>query len=103
VIICLVLVKIYGNSPIKLFIIINKNTLIKINVLPSNEVGPNNVLNSECILFNRLLIIIVLFEGISQNKGATIIIKIKDLDQFLINTIEEEGSNTENRLVIIFI
>jgi hypothetical protein len=44
----LVLVKIYGNSPKKLLNKINLNNEIKIKVDPLNLEIPNNVLNSEC-------------------------------------------------------
>jgi len=46
IVICLVLVKIYGNIPKKLLNKINKNNEIKINVDPLNELGPINSLNS---------------------------------------------------------
>jgi len=101
--ICLVLVKIYGNNPIKLLSIINKKTLINKTVLPSKEVGPNNILNSLCILFRRDLIKILRFEGINQNIGEIIIMKITDLIQFLIINIDDEGSKTEKRFVIMII
>jgi hypothetical protein len=72
-------------------------------VLPSNEVGPSNILNSLCILLSSDLIKILKFDGISQNMGETIMIKITDLTQFLIINIDDDGSNTEKRFVIMFI
>jgi hypothetical protein len=40
--------------------------------------------------------------GAAQNKGADRAMKIKVLAQFRETIIVEEGSNTENKLVIIF-
>ena len=57
--ICLDDVKMYGKSPIKLFIKINKNNEINITVLPENDVGPSSVLNSLCN-FNLIIFIIIL-------------------------------------------
>lgn len=62
----LVLVKIYGESPKKLLNIIIENKEIKINVLPTIDLLPINVLNSLC------RVVMILFqtkeyrEGISQ-------------------------------------
>ena len=44
--ICLEAVKIYGKSPMKLFIRINVKILIVMIVLPVKEEGPRSVLNS---------------------------------------------------------
>jgi len=87
----------------KLFNKINKNTEIKIIVLPSNEVGPKSTLNSLWSFLTIILNIIDRLEGISQNIGEIININTIDLIQFLKKIIEDAGSNTENRFVIIFI
>ena len=93
----------YGNNPIKLLNKINENNEIKIKVDPLWPEGPNNVLNSLCkvkiILFHKIWC----REGINQyvvginnspiNTLIQLILKLKILD---------EGSNTENKLVIIF-
>lgn len=103
IVIWLVLVKIYGNNPIKLLNIINENKEIKIKVLPLWELGPSKGLNSLCKVSKILFQIILYREGISQykegiNKSPTIVDnQFNDKLKIL-----EEGSNTENKLVIIF-
>ena len=92
----------YGNRPIKLLIKININKAIKGRVLPSDEVGPNNVLNSWNNFPTTKLIEITALLGIAQNIGVIINIIIVELIQLAEIKIEDEGSNTENRLVIIF-
>jgi len=66
-----------------------------------NEEGPNKVLNS----LNNLKVIVLrrrkIFVGVAQYKGSKAIRIISELVQFKGILNEEEGSNTENRLVII--
>ena len=97
------LVKIYGNKPKKLLNKIIANKLIKIKVLPLNPLFPNSVLNSLCS------VIIIIFhkninrEGINQNDTGIIKNPINVLNQFNENEkIEVDGSNTENKFIIIF-
>lgn len=98
----LVLVKIYGKRPSKLLNIIMENNEIKINVLPLYGEFIR-ILNSMCSLliisihkrFNR--------DGINQNIDGINIKPINVLVQFNDKLkVEVAGSNTENRLVIIF-
>lgn len=100
---CLVLVKIYGNSPKKLLNKINENKEIKIKALPGFLFGPKRVLNSlnnkNRLLFHKKL----LREGINQKEQGIRFKPINVLSQFKERLkIEVEGSNTENRFVIIF-
>lgn len=70
--------------------------------LPLNEVGPNRVLNSKCSLFIIKLKKKLNLIGVIQNLGRIIIIKTIELTQLKENEkTEDEGSNTENKLVII--
>lgn len=99
----LVLVKIYGNKPKKLLNIIKENKEINIKVLPLCPDGPSKVLNSLCkvnkILFqttwNRF--------GNSQKEAG-----IKNNPKKVLNQLSDkfkivvDGSNTENKFVIIF-
>jgi hypothetical protein len=100
-IICLDAVNTYGNRPKKLFIAININKEINIKELPLNDSGPISTLNSLCSFIKILLIKINLLLGVSQNIGVIIIINIIALPQFKGRLKIEEGSKTENRLVII--
>lgn len=87
----------------KLLNIIIVNSEIKINVLPLCWVGPSRVLNSLCRVSIILFHIMMCREGINQNMGGISIRPIKVLVQFRdVLKILDEGSNTENRLVIIF-
>lgn len=100
---CLVLVKIYGNSPKKLFNMIIENSEMKMKVLPLWPFGARSVLNSlfkvRRILFHKIW----WREGISQNMGGIrasprkVLIQLRERPKML-----EEGSKTENRFVIIF-
>lgn len=63
---CLVLVKIYGNSPAKLLWTIRINNLITIIVLPTWDEGPNKVLNSECKVLITILITVKSRLGTNQ-------------------------------------
>jgi hypothetical protein len=79
----------------------NKNRATKGSLLPVNDVVPKRFLNSMYNLFVIMLIIIIIFVGTTQNIGEIISIKIIVLTQFNGVLINDEGSNTENRLVII--
>jgi hypothetical protein len=80
-----------------------ENSDTKINVLPECPVGPNKVLNSLCNIINTLFHRIWCREGINQYIGGIIIKPIKVLIQLREKLkMFDEGSNTENKLVIIF-
>jgi hypothetical protein len=82
-------------------IIVNRE--MNMNVLPLCWAGPNRVLNSLCRVSMVLFHITVCREGVSQNMGGTRISPINVLVQFRdIFKILDEGSNTENRFLIIF-
>lgn len=79
------------------------NKLIKINVLPLNPLFPISVLNSLCRVINTEFHKYLIREGISQYAEGIIINPIKVLNQFSERLkIDVEGSNTENKFVIIF-
>lgn len=99
----LVLVKIYGNKPKKLFITINKKRARKLNVLPLKEDGPKRVLNSECRRVRMFLTINLTRLGTAHITGIIIIKMVILLSQLEEEFIEEAGSKTEKRFVIIFI
>lgn len=71
-------------------------------VLPLKASGPKSVLNSECSLFIILLIKILFLDGIIQNIGVKTTKNVIILTQFNEELKMAEGSNTENKLVIIF-
>lgn len=98
----LVLVKIYGNSPKKLLNKIIENKEININVLPlKGELI--KILNSKWRVLIILNHINEYREGIIQNIDGININPKKVLIQFKERlNIVVEGSNTLNRLVIIF-
>lgn len=98
---CLVLVKIYGNKPIKLLIIIKKNILIKIKVDPWDLLFWINVFISLWIIIINLKYNILNREGINQKEYGIKSKMINDLVQFKENMIVE-GSKEENKFVIIF-
>jgi hypothetical protein len=98
-----VLVKIYGNKPKKLLYKINLNKEIKIKVLPLWPVEPSKVLNSLCRV-NKILFQIMWYrDGINQkeqginNNPKNVLNQFNDKLKIVV-----EGSNTENKLVIIF-
>lgn len=95
-------VKIYGNNPRKLLNTINKNNEINMIVDPWRADGPNNVLNSEWSLITIIFIKIFLLFEISQYEGVIIIKIVIDLSQLSDKLKLAAGSNTENKLVIIF-
>jgi hypothetical protein len=96
------LVKIYGNKPKKLLNTIMRNKAKKLIVLPLKEEGPNKVLNSECRIDKVLIEIKWIRLGVNQIRGLINIIKMTLLVQLEVLLIEDAGSKTENRLVIIF-
>jgi len=100
-IICLDAVNTYGNRPKKLFIAIKINKEINIKELPLKDSGPISTLNSLCSFIKILLIKISLLFGVNQNIGVIMIINIIALPQFKGRLKIEEGSKTENKLVII--
>lgn len=98
----LVLVKIYGNNPKKLLNTIRLNNETNIIVIPEC-CGPNKVLNSKCRVLVTFDHIRVHREGIAQKSDGINNIPKKVESQFIgRDKIVEVGSNTENKLVIIF-
>jgi hypothetical protein len=81
---------------------INKSTLVKIKVDPWELLDPVSNLNSKSSV-NRIFLdrVIRRFE-FSQNWVGTISIKIKVLLQLENIGEDEQGSNLENKLTIIF-
>lgn len=101
---CLVLVKIYGNNPRKLFIKIKRNRDVRINEFPLFSFPfLRMVFISRCILFINNLIIIVFRDGINQMlvgiNRSPIIVLVQFSDKLLISVV---GSKIENRFLIIF-
>lgn len=100
---CLVLVKMYGNNPMKLLNSIIIKIEMKMNVVPLNELGPNNVLNSLCRVKFSLFQIMLIRDGVSQNNDGinnnprNVLVQFNDKLKMLV-----DGSNVENRFVIIF-
>jgi len=75
-------VKMYGNSPRKLFVTMKINKAMNIIDLPFKDVGPNKVLNSKYNLFIIILIVKEILLGITQNIGVTTIKNKSVLIQF---------------------
>lgn len=100
---CLVLVKIKGNSPIKLLIIINIKieTKVKLKKLFFIII----ILNSLFKVFNKFAYIRLILLGVNQNIlgmiNRRIIMDIQFNEKKFV-MIVVDGSNIENRLVIIF-
>lgn len=94
---CDVVVKIYGNNPAILLIKINEKIDIIINIVPLNFINDNISLYR--VLINKLYIILYLFNLIQNFIGIKNINNII-LIQF-IDSIPVDGSNTENKFVII--
>lgn len=69
---------------------------------PGNDEGPKSVLNSLCSLLITKFNIILNLLGVVQYNGAKIKINTIALIQFKGRLNEEDGSNTENKFVIIF-
>lgn len=86
----------------KLFIKIIINKLINRIVLPLKASGPKSVLNSACSLSVICFVIIIFLEGITQYVGVITTKNTITLTQFIEVPKMAEGSNTENKLVIIF-
>lgn len=101
---CLVLVKMYGNNPKKLFIRIIRNRDVKMNEFPL-FLFPflRIVFISWCSFFINILNIILFRDGISQILvGINInpmIVLVQFSGRLLISVV---GSKIENRLLIIF-
>jgi len=100
----LVLVKIYGKSPIKLEKIIKKKSLIYKNIVPwifnSPKIAINSFFKKKIIFKNDLDIWEFINQYIWGKKKITIIIDI----QFIIIFIEKIftfGSNEENKFIIL--
>jgi hypothetical protein len=99
---CLVLVKMYGNIPRELLNRINENSEMKINVLPFSFL-PIRFLNSLCSFVSRIFHSIVYRDGVNH-----IVIGINITPRnVLVQLIDKlvglvDGSNTENRFLIIF-
>jgi hypothetical protein len=95
-------VKIYGNNPRKLLNKIRENSEMNINVLPF-LFSPSSVLNSLCKFVINIFQIMVCRDGINQILVGMIIIPknvlVQLIERFMILV---DGSNTENRLLIIF-
>lgn len=99
---CLVLVKIYGRRPSLLLKTINENRVTKIIVLPTGEFA-KRILNSLWSVSNTLNQSKDHRDGIIQYKAGINISPKKVETQFNDRPIiEETGSKTENRFVIIF-
>jgi hypothetical protein len=101
---CLVLVKIYGNSPRKLFIKIIRNNDVKINEFPLFSFPfLRIVFISWCSLFISNLNIILFREGINQIlvgiNNNPIVVLVQFSGRLLISVV---GSKIENKLLIIF-
>ena len=103
IVIWLVLVKIYGNSPKKLLNRIYVNKEINIKVVPLKLLGPISILNSLCNVIKILFQKIFNRDGINQKIiGKNKIPKI-ELIQFRDKLkIFVEGSKIENKFIIIF-
>ena len=101
---CLVLVKMYGNSPRKLFIRIIRNSDVRINEFPL-FVFPllKIVFISWCNLFINKLTIILFREGTNQIlvgiNSSPMIVLVQFSDILLISVV---GSKIENKFLITF-
>lgn len=101
---CLVLVKIYGNKPSILFIRIIENNDVNIRVLPLLVFFVSrSVLSSSCIFFIVLFHAVLFRDGIVHILVGMVINPSIVLNQFIdVLNIFVDGSNTENRFLIIF-
>lgn len=101
---CLVLVKMYGNSPRKLFIKIIRNNDVKINEFPLFSLPfLRIVFISWCNLFINKVTIMLLRDGINQilvgiNKSPMVVL-VQFSGILLISVV---GSKIENRFLITF-
>jgi hypothetical protein len=98
----LVLVKIYGNKPIKLLVRIKMSKLVKTKILPGWDPGPKRIFTSENKVVFILETIIMKKLGATQKINGTTVNKMNMLNQLDIME-EEQGSKLENRLFIMFI
>ena len=101
---CLVLVKIYGNSPKKLFARIIRNSDVKMNEFPLFSFPfLRIVFISWCNLFISSLIIILFRDGISQIlvgiRSRPIAVLVQFSDRLLISVV---GSKIENNFLSNF-
>lgn len=94
-------VKIYGKRPKKLFRRINRNNEAKIIVAPLMLFVAKRVLNSKCMVFIIVNRIEFFFVGSFQNIGVTMVRNRVALIQLKGINKEDDGSNLENRFVII--
>jgi hypothetical protein len=101
---CLVLVKMYGNSPKKLFIRIIVKREMKMNEFPLFFFPlPRIVFISLCSLFNSRFVAMLFRDGMSHILVEMMRIPMIVLVQFIgILMFSVVGSKIENRLVIIF-
>lgn len=103
IVICLVLVKMYGNNPRKLLNKIKEKREINIKVVPLNLEIPNKVLNSKCNVKKILFQNIKFRDGRNQNNIGKNIIPNIVLSQFKEKLkMFVEGSKIENKFIIIF-
>lgn len=103
VVICLVAVKMNGNSPIKLFRRMYINKLKNIIETPLNNSPPVRILISKNMVYEIFLKTKELKLGLNQNTLGIIRVTRNKLIQLELSSREEEGSNLENKLFIIFI
>jgi hypothetical protein len=101
---CLVLVKMYGNSPRKLFVRIIRNNDVRMNEFPLFSFPfLIIVFISWCSLFISKLIIILFREGINQIlvgiSSSPMAVLVQFNGRLLISVV---GSKIENRFLIIF-
>jgi hypothetical protein len=101
---CLVLVKMYGNSPRKLFARINRNSDVRINEFPLFSFPfLKIVFISWCSLFINSVITMLFRDGISQIlvgiSSRPIAVLVQFSDKLLISVV---GSKMENRFLITF-
>ena len=101
---CLVLVKMYGNNPRKLFVRIIRNSDVRMNEFPLFSFPfLRIVFISWCNLFIKSLTIILFREGISQildeiNKSPVAVL-VQFSGKLLISVV---GSKIENKFLITF-
>ena len=101
---CLVLVKIYGNSPRKLFARFIRNSDVRMNEFPLFSFPFLRILFiSWCSLFISNLIIILFCDGINQIlvgiRSRPIAVLVQFSDRLVISVV---GSKIENRFLITF-
>jgi len=92
----------YGNRLRKLLNRMNENSEMKIKVDPFILFTFNRILNSLCSVEAILIHIKLIRDGNNQNIVGRKINPRIDLNQFNERLVLVEGSNVENRFVIIF-